>query len=218
MVSQTPKPSFFKGNAIPFVIIAVCLAVGLLAQAGYIDLPKVGKQVKYLLDSPDDSPDLEVMKLTDGVVGDPYYDDTLNQLKGQMLGKDVCTAGCKFSIDAFLLPAGLKFNEDDLSISGVPIQADTWTFDLCYQDAEYEGCVSNEFSITIKPKKEPSLYRGECLTKPNPPCHSVQENGEIPVQAEGMLTYDYCKCPEGTHPEGVDNVSPGAPYIICMCD
>lgn len=213
MVSQTSKPSFFKGNAIPFVIIAVCLAVGLLAQAGYIDFPKVGKQVKYLLDPPDDSPDLEVMKLTDGVVGDPYYESSVITIVNRK-----CVPPCKWIVEPFMLPAGIEFNENDASLSGTPTVAGTWTFDVCFEDAEIEGCFDDEFSITIKPKKEPSPYRGECPTKPNPPCHSVQENGEIPVQAEGMLTYDYCKCPEGTHPEGVDNVSPGAPYIICMCD
>lgn len=222
MMSQTakPKPSFLKSPAIPLVIIVACFAIALLAQAGYIDLPKVGKQVKYLLEPPDDSPETGVIGLSDGKVGNPYSDDSLNQIPGQMRAKGVCLSSCKFSIpnDDMILPPGLKFNSASLSITGVPIQEGTWTFELCWEDAEYEGCADTEFSITIKPKKEPSPYRGECPTKPNPPCHSVQENGEIPVQAEGMLTYDYCKCPEGTHPEGVDNISPGAPYIICMCD
>lgn len=55
-----------------------------------------------------------------------------------------------------------------------------------------------------------------CPTKFNPPCHSVQggvamQGGPIPASCEN--------CPSGSHYSGtMDNITPGGPYKICVCD
>jgi len=137
-----------------------------------------------------------------------------------MREKDGCKTSCKYSVELFSLPAGLTFNPSDLSISGVPIQAGTWPFDLCWEDTEDSGCFDNEMSITIKPKKEPAPVRKDCSIKPNPPCGSKQDGGEISPTAGGTLTYESCRCPEGTHDSGGRDAitTLGTVYMICTCD
>ncbi len=221
---QPAKPGLFMNGSIPLAIGIACLTIALLAQAGYIDLPKLGKQSEYPLEPPkDDDFDSEPIKLSDGKVGTPYHDSTLSQLKEQMIAKDACSASCKFFIEEFDLPAGLKFNPGDLSISGTPIQAETWTFSLCWKDADEEGCSNPEFSITIKPKEEEpkTPYAGPCPAKPNPPCYSMPDGkGDLLPTAIGTLTYDYCTCPEGTSDSGERDAitSPPIVYKMCTCD
>lgn len=223
MQTEPAKLGILRGGTIPLAIGIACLAIALLAQAGYIDLPKLGKQSEYPLEPPeDDDTTTETIPLTDGTVGTPYYDGTLAQVKAQLLSKNACSASCKFSVEEFDLPAGLKFNPSDLSISGTPIQAETWTFSLCWDDAGEKNCAGTEFSITIKPKEEEpkSPYVGPCPTKPSPPCFTQPVKGEIQPTVSGVLTYDYCKCPEGTSDSGGRDAitTPGVVYKMCTCD
>jgi len=213
-----PKKSSFW-SWLPLGIIITALTLVGLNQGGYIDLPHLGQQNQYPLEPPDDdSTSAETIPLTEGTVGTAYYDNTLVQVRDQMISKKACQAPCKLSIEEFDLPAGLKFNPDSLTISGIPIQAETWTFVVCWADAEDEGCFDNDFSITIKPKPVPP--RSDCPTKPNPPCGSNTASGEITPTAIGTLTYEGCKCPEGTHDSGErDRVTtPGTVYMMCLCD
>lgn len=213
-----PKPSILKSPAIPAVLIVACFAVALLAQAGYINLPHLGKQIEAMFETlvGNELENADTIKMEDGLVGDPYEDGVeLTNLEGRDTTGDTYYQDPDSPGD---LPPGITLSSDG-TLSGTPTKVGTYTFVVCAESFYAEVRECQMVSITIKPKEEPSPYRGECPTKPNPPCHSVQQTGEIPVQAEGVLTYDYCECPEGTHPSGtVDRVSPGGPYNICLCD
>ncbi len=210
-----PKKSFSESKALPFAIAGILLAIGMLASAGYIELPKLGK---YLPGQPpkEETNDIVTIKMADGVVGAPYSDNILNYIRN-MQG---VTCPCKYDVEEMMLPGGLKFGANDGSLSGVPQFAGTWVFDVCLSDsAGYEGCLDNiEFSVTIKPKPKPRPS-GICPTKPSPPCGSKQNGGKISPTTVGVLTYEGCECPEGTYNSGQRDTitTPGTVYIICKC-
>jgi len=223
MAPDVPKAK--ASNTVLPLVLAAVFGILLLAHAGVIDLPKVGQKVKYLLEPPDDdSVDDEPMKLTDGKVNSPYSDTTLGQIPGQLKKQGVCLTGCRFFVqnEDMLFPPGLKFNSD-LSITGTPTRADTFTFSLCYKDADDFDCFSPEFSITIKPEDKPVIPCDKpCPTEPNPPCHTQPEgDGEFSPSVSGVLTYECCTCPIGTHPDPsgtIDRITPGGPYKMCLCN
>jgi len=60
--------------------------------------------------------------------------------------------------------------------------------------------------------------QGNCPTKLNPPCGSVEQAGEFSPTAVGGLVLDSCDCPPGTEFSGTrDTISAGGPYKICTC-
>jgi hypothetical protein len=212
-----PKPSRNKGIAVPLVIVIVCLIIALLSQGGYITLPHFGldgRQSETILafcgKQSGDMIKIMVNGIEGGTVGVPYSYNPINNVTG-------CASPCTFYIEGSL-PSGLALNPGDGSISGTPTAAGTSTFKICVKDAEGdEGCADTPVSLTVEPKTKP--VRGNCPTKSNPPCHSVQNGGEIPVQTSGVIVYDYCECPSDTHYSGTtDVVTPGGPYKICICN
>lgn len=59
----------------------------------------------------------------------------------------------------------------------------------------------------------------KCPTKPDPPCGTTG-SGEIAPTAIGTLTYDSCKCPDGTYDSGNRDTitTPGTVYKMCLCN
>jgi len=210
--------NIFKTNALPMIILGVVMALMILNQAGYIDLPKAGQQIKAVFDKTDDeTPDIQTVKLNDGVVGKPYYDSITKYITK-------CTPTCKKYYTDTVLPQDLEMNIDG-SINGIPQWAGTGTFGMCFEDTEGgEACLDAvEFSITIKPKEEPKKtpVREDCPIKPNPTCGSQPEGkGDLMPTTVGTLSYEGCECPEGTHDSGGRDAitTPGTVYMMCLCD
>ena len=204
-------------DTVPLAILGVVIALMLLNQAGYIDLPAIGQQIKAVFQKPAEIPSGTV-KLDDGTVNKPYED-----------GVEVTNNENRNTSEDFYyqdlnpehgLPPGLELAEDG-TISGVPTKAGTYIAGICGRNYEYDVKDCNNFSITIKPEGDSSPYVGPCPTKPNPPCGSQPEGkGDLMPTAVGTLTYDYCKCPEGTHDSGGRDAitTPGTVYMMCTCD
>lgn len=198
--SAQPKSSPHKMQWIPMVIIIGCMAIAILDQTGYINLPHFGHSNVYKI-----SPDATV-----GVHCSYEFSELIS-----FLGPE---SNANPAIYTFYLGSGVGFPPMGLTLGiggvlrGIPTAKGTSKFQVCVKDVGGSS-TCRTYSLTVNPASTPKK-NSACPTTSDPPCHSVQ-NG---VETSGVIVFDYCDCPSDTTYSGTtDVVTPGGPYKICVC-
>ena len=195
---------------LPHFIGIVSCVITLLSLAGYITLPHINLPFGQL----------NTYKIPkEATIGVPcsYEFSELIPLLGpkKSVGTDIYTfylgSGVGFP------PMGLTLGIDGV-LKGTPTAKGTSKFQVCVKDVggrstcKTYSLTVNPSGTTVNPTNTPKK-NSTCLTKSNPPCHSV-ENG---VGVFAVIVPASCNCPSDTDFAQMDNITAGGPYKICTC-
>ncbi|MFH1046713.1 MAG: hypothetical protein V1738_00255 [Patescibacteria group bacterium] len=210
------KPSLIKSPILPIVIIVVALGLAVLQQNGYIDLRRIN------------SGSTGVYTLASTPVNVPYSHDFSAELI-PLLGPDNDSPTYTFYLGSGVgfPPTGLILGIDGI-LKGTPAVVGYSKFQVCVKDVGgHSSCQIYSLTVTEKPESSPTSPRPtspspsptsppatHCPTKLNPPCGSSENGG--PAAYGGIVPGD-CNCPAGSAFDSMDNITPGGPYKICVC-
>lgn len=206
--SPQPKPKWYQKPTIPLAIGVCCLTIAVMAQMGYVTLPKFHLQNPgiYEIQPP-------------AIIGKPYIYDFSELIS--LLPQESQGSTYTFYIGSGVgfPPMGLILGIDG-KLKGTPT-AKAGNFEVCVKDVggksvcrKYHLIVNSIEGPTVTPSPHPIRTCPKTSCDTGTCCGAVQ-NG---IRVSGVLTYGNCSCPTDTHFVQQDVITAGGPYNICTCN
>ncbi|MFH1971107.1 MAG: putative Ig domain-containing protein [Patescibacteria group bacterium] len=206
--AKVPPPTKLKQilRLLPYFIGIGSIAITLLAQTGYITLPRIDIGQSYKIQE-------------EATVGkySSYEFSALIPGLGPKSGGDTDIYTYYLGSGVGFPPMGLILGIDGV-LKGTPTAEGTSKFQVCVKDVggrsacETYSLTVNPAGTTVNPTSTPKK-NSTCPTKSKPPCRSV-ENG---VGVSAVIVPASCNCPSDTDFAQMDNITAGGPYKICTC-